>query len=325
MKKQFYIGADIGGTHMRTALVDRKGNIIEYQKTLTEISRGAEHASRKLTEQCLKLISKSEELSGHVGSIGLGVAGKIDPSQGRVVFSPNLQEMRNYPIATELWEQTQVPVIMENDANVFGLGEQWLGAGREIHNWIGVTLGTGVGGCLILGGELWNGDRLGFSGEIGHMIVDANGPVCACGMKGCLEAHSSGRALVTGMNVSTSANMREIGSLDEWSESLTPEPKDVYEEALRGNSAASTLFERMGWALGLAIGNLFTFLGIRCAIIGGGVSDSWDLFIKPLHRSLADHCCMLQKDSIIIKRSQLGDKAALLGAARLAMNGMMRG
>lgn len=324
MKKQFYIGADIGGTNLRTALMDQEGNIIEYQKTLTEISRGAEQACRRLREQCLRLISKSEELSGHVGAIGLGVAGKLDTSQGRVIFSPNLPEMRNYPIATELQNQIQIPVFMENDANVYGLGEQWLGAGREIHNWIGVTLGTGVGGCVILGGELWNGDRLGFSGEIGHMIVDADGPVCACGMKGCLEAHSSGRALVTGMNERTAASTQQTGHLDKRSQSPTVRPKDVYEEALRGNSAASILFERMGWALGLAIGNLFTFLGIRCAIIGGGVSASWDLFIKPLRRSLAEHCCMLQEESMIVKQSRLGDKAALLGAARLAMNELTR-
>ncbi len=324
MKRQFYIGADIGGTHMRTALVDQRGSIIKYQKALTDISRGAEQTSRRLTEQCRTLMAKSEELSGTVRSIGLGVAGKIDPQQGRVIFSPNLPEMRNYPIAIELQEQTQVPVFMENDANTFGLGEQWLGAGREIGNWIGVTLGTGVGGCLVLGGKLWNGDHLGFSGEIGHMIIDSKGPVCACGMNGCLEAHASGRALVKGAYENLAASLLENSRFPQPSHIDNLEPEDVYKEALRGNPAALKLFERMGWALGLAIGNLFTFLGIRCAIIGGGVSESWDLFIEPLRRSLADHCCMLEESSMIVKKSQLGDKAALFGAAWLARNEMIQ-
>lgn len=325
MQKQFYIGADIGGTHMRTALVDRQGNIVEVQKIPTDISLGPQQAGRRLAEQCRRLVARSIQLSGDVVSIGLGVAGKIDAGRGRVIFSPNLPPMKNYPLATELQDQIELPVFMENDANVFGLGEQWLGAAGAMQNWIGITLGTGVGGCLFLGSRLWNGDGLGFSGEIGHMIIDADGPVCACGMRGCLEAHASARALTEGARQGVTGGTQAGSRLAQLCSTRTLTAKDVYQEAVGGDSTAIKLFQRMGWALGLAIGNLFTFLGIRHAIIGGGVSDAWDLFIQPLRKSLAEHCCMLQESLMIILPSRLGDNAALLGAARFAMEAMVRG
>lgn len=317
MKNELSIGVDIGGTHMRTALIDGHGKILKYQKTLTDISRGAKNTSGRLAEECKELMKAAAEYNGSVKAIGLGVAGKINRSQGLVVFSPNLPDMRNYPLAIELQEQTKVPVVIENDANLFGLGELWLGAGRDISNWVGVTLGTGVGGCLILDGQLWNGDDLGFAGEIGHTIIDPHGPMCVCGLKGCLEAHSSGRALVEGVKTSVSGKKLTSGPLYELSITGRLSPTDVYQAAVQGNDTAIRLFQHMGWALGLAIGNLFTFLGIRHAIIGGGVSASWDLFIPALRKSLAEHCCMLDESSMAIARSSLGDHAALLGAARL--------
>jgi len=317
MKNELFIGVDVGGTHMRTALIDGRGKILEYRKTLTEISRGAREVGNRLAAECKALMKAAAKYNGHVEAIGLGVAGKINRSRGLVVFSPNLPEMRNYPLAVQLQEQTGVPVVMENDANLFGLGEQWLGAGREISNWVGVTLGTGVGGCLILADRLWNGDDLGFAGEIGHTIVDPHGPQCVCGLKGCLEAHSSGRALVEGVKTSVSGKKLTNGAIYELSTTGRLTPADVYKSALHGDETAIRLFRRMGWALGLAIGNLFTFLGIRHAIIGGGVSASWDLFSLSLRESLAEHACMLDESSMTVMRSRLGDYAALLGAVRL--------
>ena len=131
-------------------------------------------------------------------AVGLGVAGKIDAKEGSVVFSPNLPRLDGYPLGRRLAESLQIPVYMENDANVFGLGESFTGAARGFPNWVGIVLGTGTGGCLFLNGKLWEGEGLGFSGEIGHMIVEPGGPACPCGSKGCLEAFASARALVSG-------------------------------------------------------------------------------------------------------------------------------
>ncbi len=258
------------------------------------------------------------ELGGTVIGVGLGVAGKVDHKRGWVIFSPNLPAMRDYPLGPEVESSLGVPVLMENDANVFGIGESWVGAGRGITNWVGLTLGTGVGGCLILDGRLWNGDCLGFAAEIGHLIVHPEGPRCACGLKGCLEAHASGSALLQFVADAVTTGALTRGPLYELWQDGKLSAREIYQCSVAGEAVAQKAFARMGWALGLALANLFTVLGIRTAILGGGVSAGWDQFIEPLRKSLAEHSSMLVVADAEIRKSALGDDAALLGAARLA-------
>lgn len=318
MADEMYVGADIGGTHLRTALVDREGKILRQRKTATDIRHGSRQASDRLISACRELMGEASSHGGRVAAVGLGVAGKIDRLKGKVIFSPNLPAMRDYPLASELENALEIPVVMENDANVFGIGEGWAGSGRGVDNWIGLTLGTGVGGCLIFRGELWNGDDLGFVAETGHLVVDPAGPKCACGLRGCLEAHSSGRALMEGVEEAVAAGVLTGGPLFDRFKARTLDAEAVYDAAKEGDPAAGKLFHRMGWGLGLAIAGLFTVLGISNAIIGGGVSGGWDLFIEPLRKTLAEYSPFLSLDLMRIQRSALGDDAALVGAARLA-------
>ncbi|GLI34963.1 ROK family protein [Desulforhabdus amnigena] len=320
MKKRMFIGIDIGGTNMRAALIDKQGKILQLNKIPTDNAAGAENASKRLVETCRSLVQKSPEWGGNVVGIGMGVAGKINAKEGLVVFSPNIPCMRNYPLGIELEEGLSIPVVMENDANVFGIGENWIGAGHALDNWVGLTLGTGVGGCLILEGRLWEGDHLGFAAELGHIIVQPGGPLCNCGLRGCLEAHASGRALMQGVEEAVEQGALSNGPLFEKWQRNALNPKVIYECALQEDPTALKLFNRMGWALGLAIANLFTALGIRHAIIGGGVSASWDLFVGPLRESLANHSSFLSPEEMVILRSSLQDDAALVGAAKLAMD-----
>jgi len=319
MANEMLIGVDLGGTHMRSALVDVEGQIILRRKTLSENSSGARRATERLIEECRALTESAARLGGRVAAVGLGVAGKIDRENGRVLFSPNLPALDGHPLAFELRDSLEVPVAMENDANAFGIGESWMGAGRGLDNWIGVTLGTGVGGCLVLGGRLWQGDKLGFVGEIGHMIVHPDGPRCACGQNGCLEAHASASALLEGVESAASRGTLAAGPLfDLWrARGLTAEK--IFHCASQGDAVAQALFQRMGWALGLAFANLFRVLGIRHAVIGGGVSAGWDQFIIPLEKSMSQYSSMLDMEMCEVRRSALGDDAALLGSARLAM------
>lgn len=315
------IGVDIGGTNLRTALVDGDGTIVQQSRVPTESERGADATARRLILECRSLVASASRMGTSVSAVGLGVAGKIDRLKGEVLFSPNLPAMRNYPLARMVQEDLKIPVFMENDANAFGIGENWMGAGRGIANWMGITLGTGVGGCLILGGKLWPGDDLGFVGEIGHTIVQPNGPRCTCGMRGCLEAHASGSALLAGVREAAAAGLLKGGALHEMLTQGTLTPEAVHRFAVEGDPLARELFHRMGWALGISIANAFTILGIRRAIIGGGVSAGWDQFIGPLRESLARHSSMLPVEQMDIRRGALGDRAAILGAAQLAWQG----
>ena len=318
MGNKMVIGVDLGGTHLRTALVDLAGTMVRRRRTTADIACGAEHTARKLIAECRAQVAAAREMSAGVVGIGLGVAGKIDHQRGWVVFSPNLPAMRDYPLGPKLEDALGLPVLVENDANVYGIGESWLGAGGDLRNWVGLTLGTGIGGCLMLDGRLWTGDHLGFAGELGHMVIQPEGPQCACGLRGCLEAHASGSALVAFVaEAAANENLTSGPAYELWKAGKL-DARGVWECAEAGDPVAHRAFTRMGWALGLALANLFTALGICHAIIGGGVSAAWNQFIEPLHQSLAEHSSMLNVTDAVIRRSALGDDAGLLGAARLA-------
>lgn len=318
MSETFFLGIDMGGTHMRTALVNLSGMVVRRRTVPSGIEEGAGPCAERLVGECRRQIQATGALGARVAAVGLGVAGKVDPVQGRVIFSPNLMDLNGYPLALELQDRLGLPVTIENDANAFGIGEHWVGAGSGIRNWVGVTLGTGVGGCLILNGRLWTGDGLGFAGEIGHTVIQPDGPLCACGLRGCLESHASGRALVEGVAAATMEGSLREGRLYELWKGNALTPREVYQCAVEGDTVARRLFQRMGWALGLALANLFSVLAIRHAVIGGGVANAWDQFIEPLRKSISSHSCMLDRDSAVVLRGRLGDDAALIGAARLA-------
>ncbi|MBP8644649.1 MAG: ROK family protein [Syntrophobacteraceae bacterium] len=318
MKDKRFIGIDLGGTHLRSALVDGGGTILEHRKIGIGSVEDPRNLSLRLINECRLLLEESQRTNRKVEAVGMGVAGKIDSRRGTVIFSPNLPTVRNYPLGLELQEALGIPVFMENDANAFGVGEGWVGAARGIPNWVGLTLGTGVGGCLLFDGRLWQGDHLGFSGEIGHMIVDPHGPRCGCGLQGCLEAHASGSALMRGIEEAIEKGHGVSPPLRKDWEQGRLNPERIHQYARTGEPAARELFRRMGWALGLALASLFTVLGVRHAILGGGVSASWDQFHGFLLESLSRYSSMLDPKDAVVRRSELGDRAALLGAARLA-------
>lgn len=325
MGEPWLIGVDIGGTHLRAALVDDEGRIRGRSKTATGSKEGPEAVSKRLTSTCRHLMDEARSHSRRVGAIGLAVAGKIDRPGGRVVFSPNLPSLNGHPLAGKLEQDVDLPVVMDNDANAFGVGEAWKGAAQGVNNWVGLTLGTGVGGALILGGRLWTGDNLGFEAEIGHMIVDPAGPACACGLRGCLETYASGSALLRGVRDAIESGRIAGGALSDLDRSGRLTAEAVHQAARAGNVLSLALFRRMGWALGLSLASIFTLLGIRHAVIGGGVSGAWDQFIDSLHQSLRQHSSMLDVESAVVLRARLGDDAAPLGAARLAGLGVQPG
>ncbi len=314
----YTIGVDMGGTHMRLALMDHQGRCREFRKGSSLGNEPPEVVLQELSKRCIQLIQWARERKGEVLCVGLGVAGKLDGNSGRVIFSPNLPTLGGFPLGKELERSIGIPVIMENDANVFGLGEAWVGKARGIPHWIGITLGTGVGGCFFANGTLWKGDDLGFVGEIGHMIVDPDGPECACGKRGCLEAHASAGALIRGIRDARAQGRPLSRELVDALERNTLDAAAVHRAAEAGDEVSRELFSRMGWALGLALANLFTFLGISTAVIGGGVSAGWSAFAPSMEKTLGSTSSMLDPDRIHVHRSSLGDMAALYGAARLA-------
>ncbi len=305
------LSGDIGGTHIRLAVVDTAGNIIRLIKVKIERSTGRSNLTKQLISSAQELIQWASTKNIKILGVGIGIAGKIDPSEGKVIFSPNLPEANGKNISKIVSEYTKCPVFIDNDANVFGRGEAWRGEGSKVRSWLGITLGTGVGGCIILNNKLWQGDKnIGFVGEIGHMTIYPDGFRCACGKRGCLEAYASEGGL-----------LRRIAHDNLYSSSgRIKSAKLLYLKALEGDPVAVKLFEDFGRALGIAIANGFTLLGVRHAIIGGGVSQAWEVFKQSMFDAAYSNCSMLSSDQIFIVKSKLGDEAAILGAAKLVLD-----
>ncbi|MCX7823408.1 MAG: ROK family protein [Syntrophobacterales bacterium] len=325
------ISGDIGGTHIRLSLVGKDGRIYSMVKReINETSRDDAHVFlASVKAWCIELFEYAKESRLSVLGVGLGVAGKIDYRRGLILFSPNLPVSHNISLVSELSSSLSLPVFIENDANAFGLGEAWMGGAREWKSWLGITLGTGVGGCIFLNGKLWRGDEeAGFAGEIGHTTVIPGGLVCACGKKGCLEAYSSEGGLRRQVFIDVKEGWKgspvRPSDPDFYIKNVSNlTAKILFKRALEEDDAyARYLFDQLGRMLGISISNVFTTLGIHRVVIGGGVSNAWDLFVPSLYEALKDNCSMVEFQKILIVKSPLADSAAILGAARCAFDNL---
>src|SRR5271165_3551968 len=190
----FSIGVDLGGTNLRIAAVDEQGQLVEKVTLGTKVSLGRDHVIGDMCEAIQQMAGKFRDSAPLLG-IGIGVPWIIDMQSGLLRESPNLPGWADYPVRAEIERRLKTVVILENDANVAALGEKWLGAAKDVDDMAMLTLGTGVGGGVVLKGRIWHG-MTGMAGEFGHMTVEPEGPPCGCGNRGCVEQYASATAVV---------------------------------------------------------------------------------------------------------------------------------
>ncbi|KPJ67070.1 MAG: hypothetical protein AMJ45_03280 [Syntrophobacter sp. DG_60] len=303
-----FLGLDIGGTHIRAGLVTDEGKIIDFYKIKTEANRGSGGVIDRIVG--IMDIIRSKNPDAPISGIGIGIAGILKPKRGIVCFSPNLPGWKNVELYKILKERLKTPIWIENDANLIALGEKWLGAGRNIDNFMLLTLGTGVGGGLIYKGKLFTGETS--AAEIGHLKIEPEGQLCLCGRKGCLETFASATWLIRRARKERDAGMPSI--LDK----STLNAENIFLAAKAGDILAEYLFRKAGWALGIAIANILNVLGFNTVIIGGGVSNAWDAFIGTLKYTLMSELLSIFYDEVQVLKSILGDMAGIYGACYLA-------
>lgn len=313
------IGIDIGGTNTKFVLANEEGKVLSSHKcptpSLTESS--TEIIINQLIDDMKVFLNKDSSKSAvsdisQIAGIGIGVAGLIDRANGTVIQSPNISAFNNVPLKAIFEKEFSLPVVIENDANIYAYGEKWVGAGRNYDNFIVLTLGTGLGGGLIYKGKLYEGPV-----EIGHMSIVPSGRYCTCGSYGCLESYASGRAIVD----------RAISSLEKGTESLLSKcchgnfykitPEVVYETALEGDSLSREVFREVGHFLGIGIGNLINILGLEAVIIGGGLVGAWDMFIDEITKESSKRAFKPLYAKVKIIKSSLTKDAGSIGAAGL--------
>lgn len=298
--------ADLGGTHLRAATVDQNGRIHSRFKQNTP-----QVADASAIVDAIVSAVREFQKAGDISAVSLVVPGTVKVEEGAVVKAPNLPCLDGFPLAAALTEQLGLPAILENDANAAAVGEMWQGAAVGCKTIICVTLGTGVGGGIILDGKLWRGVD-GSAAEIGHMCVDPFGGVaCTCGSRGCLEVFASATAIV---RMTREASPRYPDSVLQGVEDLTAEM--IFEAGQQGDELALEIFRRMGVYLGIGLANLINILNPEIIVIGGGVVNGWELFEKHMHQQVEERAFPLLRVKIV--RAKCGDDAGLLGAARLA-------
>jgi glucokinase len=321
----YAVGVDLGGTNLRIAAIDESGRMLAKITLGTEVARGREFVVGELSRSILELCERFRNTAELCG-IGVGVPGLIDSETGRLVESPNLPGWADYDVKGDIERRVGAKVILENDANVAAVGEQWLGAGRNSESLCMYTLGTGVGGGLILDGKLWRGWN-GMAGELGHCNVEPAGHPCRCGSWGCLEQYASATAMVRlareALAIGVESRMREVKELSSVA---------VYECAMSGDRLARQVFERVGWALGQAIASMVNAINVGLFVIGGGASSAWEAFAPAMFEEVRKRSYIYRnttaddgtgiggrKRVTVITRAELGGDGGLYGAARLPM------
>ncbi|MBZ5662965.1 MAG: ROK family protein [Acidobacteriia bacterium] len=335
---KFSIGVDLGGTNLRIAAVDEQGALVEKVTLGTKVSRGRDHVIADMCDAIQRMSDKFKDTAPMQG-IGVGVPGIIDMQTGLVRESPNLPDWVDYPARAAIEQRLKTVVILENDANVAALGEKWLGAAKDFSDMAMLTLGTGVGGGLVLGGAIWRGAN-GMAAEFGHTTVEPEGQLCGCGNHGCLEAYASATAIV---RMAREAIVKNSGCALASAANSDPEfsAKSIYNLAIQGDEDARQIFRYVGRCLGIVLSTMVNSLNLPIYVIGGGVSSAWEAFSPSIfeelrRRSLVYAATAPHDDSVgnhgasanveagpgqktIITRALLGSDAGLYGAARLPM------
>ena len=314
---QHALSADLGGTQIRVALVDRNGRVSARRATPTLAHQGREDVLARFMA-AVDAVASGIAPSSLVG-VGVCMPGPIDPDSGVLFNPPNLPGWDGFSLKPILENRLALKVWVGNDATLAALAEHVYGAGRGYKHLVYMTLSTGIGGGIIVDGKLYTGHR-GFAGEVGHITIDRNGPQCNCGNVGCLEAMASGTAVARMARERLAGGaprvLRELagGDLDK------VDARMVAEAAASGDALAQAIMEEVGTNLGIGIVSLLHAFDPEVIVIGGGMSASLDLFLPGITGEIERHAMVQQGGRVPVVKSELGDDVSLLGAAALAFD-----
>lgn len=308
-----YIGIDVGGTNLKAGLVDENGKILAAERMPLGEFQGEGALANSLVDLAEAILQSSGTDLKDIRHVGIGIPGAV--AGGDVLYTCNIP-MRNVPLAELFQRRLDVPVLLENDANCAAVGEWICGAGRGAKDFVIITLGTGVGGGLILNGKLYTGG--GIVGEVGHMVIEKNGEPCNCGRRGCWEAYAS----ATGLIRMTKETMNEHPNSKLWAVTLENGGVDgraAFQAAEREDAPAKALCKKYVEYLGAGVTNLVNILQPEILAVGGGIAGAQEaLLMEPLRDLVARECYPRHAGKLPkIIPAELGNDAGIIGAALL--------
>ena len=310
-----YIGIDLGGTGIKAGVVDEKGVILAKDSCPTLPERGYEAVIRDMANLAIGVAEKSGHGMGEIKAIGIGLPGIMDPRSGRVPFCTNLS-WHDVPIIQEMAKYTDVPVFVDNDATVAGLAESVAGVSAGCENSVFVTLGTGVGGGVVLGGKVFSGSH-GVATEIGHMITVVDGEMCTCGNRGCWERYASATALIReGRNLcAAKPETALLKAVDGDPAAITA--KHVIDLAKEGDPDCAAIFDRYAYHLCVGLVNLINLYDPEVIVLGGGVSHAGQFLLDAVRAKLPDMVFYKAMPYARVELAKLTNDAGIIGAAML--------
>lgn len=306
-------GIDLGGTETKIGLVDETGNILLKRAISTNVENGKIDVIDRISETVNELIKELRKKYSSIKLLGIGIGspGQINKEKGIVLFSPNFPDWRNFGVVPLIEERTGIDAYIENDANSFVLGEWAFGNHKGSNHIIGLTLGTGVGSGVISHGQLITGHN-GYATELGHMIIDSNGPVCGCGSHGCLEAFASATAII---KYAKESKKRFPDSQIFESEQISA--KTIIEAAKSSDVLAKIIFQRMVRALAVATGNFIHIFNPEVIIFGGGISRAGSFLLDAVKEEYKKYTMLSFQETAAIELSNLVENAAIKGASSI--------
>jgi len=314
---QGLVGAiDMGATHTSIALADFTARILQEIEYPFDIKRGPEICLEEANRNLLKLLESQGLSLSDLAAVGVGVPGPVIKEAGMVISPPIMPGWDHFPIRATLEKTWGCPVTLNNDAELGALGEWAYGAGRGENNIAYIKVGSGIGAGLILNKQIYGGTT-GAAGEIGHLTIEENGPLCDCGNHGCLEAFAGGHAIAKQGQLLANSGKRTLLS------NLPPEKitaHQVAEAARRGDIHAQQILRRAGTFIGIAIAGLINLFNPSIVIIGGGVAQVGDTLTIPIREAVREHAMRASEQSVRITTGMLGRRSLLIGATIQAIN-----
>jgi len=307
------LAIDIGGTKLAAGIVDADGTILVRGEVPTLALEGPERVLERTVQLARDLLGKACLPAAAIRRIGIGCAGPVDRQAGLILNPPNLPGWVRVPLVEYFQEALGRPAVLENDANAAALGEFRYGAGRGARSLVYLTVSTGIGGGIILDGKLWHGLKDG-AGEVGHMTLVSDGPLCGCGNRGCLEALASGPSIARRAREALArgrqSRLRDLPDVT---------AADVARLAREGDPVAGEVWDGTVRYLGVGVAAIVTILAPERVVLGGGVTEAGDWLFEPLRREVRQRVKLVAVESVPILPAALGRDVGILGAAAVAL------
>lgn len=315
MKK--IIAIDLGGTSVKLAIVDPSGQVMDKWSVPTRIHDEGSHIVPDIIASIQERLSAGQMTTADILGIGMGTPGTIDLAAGTVIGAYNLNWKELQPLRQQFTDAFQLPFYFDNDANVAALGEQWQGAGLNHADVVMITIGTGVGGGIVIGGHLVHG-AVGAAGEIGHITIDPHLEMpCTCGKKGCLEAVASATGMINLAKMMATTDTMPSELKDRLIRGEVVTAAELFDAAKAGEGFANSVVDRVTHYLGLACSHIANMLNPEYIVLGGGVSHAGAFLLECVQMYMIDYCFSQVRNSTKLVLAQLGNDAGILGAAQL--------